>query len=77
MTIKIDKNVPLPSAKTIKDEYPLNEMEPGDSIYFEAEDKLELYRIRNMLLSRAKRLWGNKSFSSRQEDLGVRLWRLK
>ena len=71
---KIEKNIPL-----IKNRYPFNEMEVGDSIKVTG-DRKKINSARSSSTLYGKR--NNKKFTSRQEhsdpgEMSVRIWRVE
>jgi hypothetical protein len=74
MNIVIEKNVPLPSRGKGMSDYPLDQMEIGDSFAVEKSK-------RNTLQNQIKRFYKenpDKLFTSRlMENTVVRVWRVK
>ena len=75
--IKIEKNIPMPSRKT---NYPVLEMEKGDSFFIECENSLEYNilrsRIHGRIINRVKNKGLNRIYAIRRVDGGLRVWRL-
>lgn len=81
-TYKIEKNIPLPPAETLKakqNSYPFKYMEVGDSFLVDTNYS----RIRMQKYSNAARGWakaltsGKWKFAIRKTDDGIRIWRIK
>jgi hypothetical protein len=68
--IKIEKNVPMPTARFTKKIYPFSEMEVGDS--FLAKNGT-VARAANGFSKYHKNGW---RFATRKEGEGVRIWRI-
>lgn len=82
MTIKIDKNVPMPSRRAGSLRYPWSEMVVGDSFFVKANDKGQQT---NLILQSAtqwmRRTGSTYKFSTRKVIekgvAGIRVWRVE
>lgn len=74
---KIEKNkgMPRPRGHTRPLKYPWNEMDVGDSILIESQDKYKRDAARLAAYSYGKRK--NMRFETRWEENGLRIWRTK
>ena len=73
MSYKIDTDIPIPSMGR-PNQYPFAEMKVGDSFFIEGRT--------SSYASTAARNWASKHepswrFTSRQQDGGVRVWRIE
>jgi len=74
---KIEHNIPIPVSRS---KYPFDEMEVGDSFFVKCEKK-DKAKKQGILFScanqNAKRRKSERTFSTRQVDGGIRVWRIK
>ena len=77
MTIKIEKNVPIPrpcAGRQRADLYPFDQMSPGDSFAMKIENANEMRRTRSRLYSYAVRKGFKIAMREWQGEL--RVWRV-
>lgn len=75
MSVKIEKNVPVPEKAASTSQYPFSQMEVGDSFY--AEKKPSTVYGSSNSFKKGKKEYYEWEFSSRKEGTGSRTWRLK
>ena len=77
---KIEKDVPIPVVKS-KFDYPWDKMEVGDSVFIEADEGQDLFKLKRIVGPSAS-YFGNvtgrkfKTMMMREEN-GVRTWRIE
>lgn len=69
--MQIEKNVPLPDDNPRNKKYPWGDMEVGDSVYLDSSH--EPAHVRSAVSHYGKRT--GKSFVTRKEGSGIRVWR--
>ena len=70
----IEKNVPVPALVSLgPKKYPFSDMDVGDSFFWKYEKGKAKKSIRNAAYMHGKRY--GKTFVSRSEPSGVRVWR--
>lgn len=74
MTIKVDKNVPLPPPAAQRVKYPLGDLQPGDSFFVPGKRSNHMGPV----LARRRRAGWKLTVRNVTEDGvdGVRVWRL-
>jgi hypothetical protein len=75
MKLIIEKGIPLPMGRETAKDYPLSDMEVGDSFLIPDTDKRRRGAI-SCLIHRYGKLQ-NKEFVTRKAGSGTRVWRLK
>ena len=78
---KIEKHVEMPQPMR-RGMYPWKDMEVGDSFYVPFPDHKKRSNLSQVLLRSAKNFTektepSNKKFSTRRDDTGIRVWRIK
>lgn len=79
--IRIEKNIPIKKKNGFGTQYPWNKMEIGDSFYLKIPKgvKYTTYQSSVLTTARSWSLYNNQDakFSSRKEDKGFRIWRVR
>lgn len=70
--MQVDKNIPLPNAKTSGNKYPWRQMEVGDSFLVQNREHANVCSV----AANAGKRYGMK-FATRKEADGVRVWRIE
>ena len=68
MTIKIDKNIPLPETRN---RYPFDKLEVGNSFFVEGKTNINGSRYHYVRKNHGKK------FTTKRENGGLRVWRIK
>ena len=81
MVVKIEKGVPLPVNRLVREPlYPFDDMSVGDSFFVPEENTVERFRLHGKLAQHKGRSEAKKNgavFTIRSVTGGVRVWRLQ
>jgi len=73
----IEKNIPIPiGGLKVSTEYPLSEMEEGDSFFVPSEPERSK-KIQQSIMTYVHRNMFAKKFTTRRIPGGIRIWRVK
>lgn len=75
MSVKIERDVPLPTSRATYHHYPFQAMEPGDSFHVIDIDGRTAHRLQvQVSIQHSKTA---RRYTSRRDATGVRIWRLE